>query len=357
MSVEPETATAVRTATATGADLPRVVHLGRAGEVPGGMVQVLNSYLQWPFERTRVEVLTTRGAPHDHLAAARAGAGATAALARLPRGSVVVAHLSEGGSFLREGSMLRLAARRGLATVAHLHGASFAAFAASHPRLTAAVLRSADVVIALSEESRAVCAGLVPGDRVHLVPNAIPSGRPAAKQDRVVFGGAVSHRKGVDVLQEAWSRLDRGGWELVVAGPVPDESLLRRELPGLTFTGALPHAELMALLDGSRIAVLPSREEAMPMFLLEAMARGNAVVSTDVGGVGALLGAGRGVVVPPGDVPALQEALQRLLAHPVEVDALGSAARAGHAEGFSAEVVFPRVESLWLVALEGRRAG
>lgn len=356
MSPEPGLATADPGAPEREERLPRVVHLGRTGEVPGGMVQVLNSYLAWPFERTRVEVLTTRGAPHDHAAAARAAAGAALALARLPRGSVVVAHLSEGGSFLREGSMLRLAARRGLATVAHLHGASFADFAAARPRLTASVLRAADVVIALSEESRQVSARLVGEDRVHLVPNAIPAGPTTAKHDRVVFGGVVAHRKGVDVLQEAWSHLERRGWELVVAGPVPDESVLRRDLPGLTVTGALPHAELMELLDGSRIAVLPSREEAMPMFLLEAMARGNAVVSTDVGGIAALLGSGRGVVVPPADPSALQRALQRLLDDPAQVDALGAAARAGHAEGFSAGAVFPRVEDLWLQALDGRSA-
>lgn len=316
------------------------------------MVQVLNSYLKWPFERTAVEVLTSRGAPHDHVAAARAAAGAAAKVLTLPRGEVVVvAHLSEGGSFLREGTLLRMAARRGLATVAHLHGASFASFAAARPRLTAGVLRAADVVIALSEESREVSARFVPAARVHVVPNAIPAGVPAPKQNRIVFGGIVNRRKGVDVLQEAWSQLADHGWELVVAGPVPDESLLRRDLPGLRFTGALAHDELMALLDSSRVAVLPSREEAMPMFLLEAMARGNAVVSTDVGGVAALLADGRGVVVPPGDAAALRDALAGLLTDSSRLEQLGEAARAGHASSFSAEAVFPRVEQLWLDAL------
>ncbi|TNM61083.1 glycosyltransferase [Streptomyces sp. NP160] len=333
---------------------PLVVHLGRTGDVPGGMVQVLNGYLAWPFERVRVAVITSRGAPHDLVAGGRAALGAVWQVLRLERRStVVVGHLSTRGSFVREGLLLRLARRRGLATVAHLHGSTFAAFAARHPRLVRSVLRSADRVIALSEESRAVSAAVVPSQRVHVIPNAIAAGAPAVKEDLLVFGGVVDHRKGVDVLQEAWSRLDHRGWELVVAGPVPDESVLRRDLPGVRFAGALPHEELMDLLDRSRIAVLPSRGEAMPMFLLEAMARGNAVVSTSVGGVPELLAGGRGVVVPPGDPAALEAALDDLLRRPDAVDRLAAAALDGCAVDFSAESVFPRVEDLWLDALHG----
>ena len=51
----------------------------------------------------------------------------------------------------------------------------------------------------------------VPADRVVLIPNAIPSSSPTPKEPLVVFGGVVSHRKGIDVLQEAWSRIDAPG--------------------------------------------------------------------------------------------------------------------------------------------------
>ncbi|OMQ15676.1 hypothetical protein A7K94_0207835 [Modestobacter sp. VKM Ac-2676] len=118
-------------------------------------------------------------------------------------------------------------------------------------------LRGADRVITLSAESSEVSARFVPADRVELVPNAIPSSSPTEKEDLVVFGGVVSHRKGIDVLQEAWSQVDAPGWRLVVAGPVRDTALVREGIPGLTMAGSLAHEELMALLDRSRIAVLP----------------------------------------------------------------------------------------------------
>lgn len=331
---------------------PAVVHLGRIGDVAGGMTQVLNGYLAWSFPRVDVEVLTTRGEPHDLHAGLTAAPRAAAALRqRDPASTVVVAHLSYRGSFVREGALLRLAAARGMGTVAHLHGSSFARFAARHPGLTGWVLRAADRVVSLSDESTEVAARFVPRERVVLVPNAIPPGNPGAKEDLAVFGGAVSHRKGVDVLLAAWEQAAAPGWELVVAGPVRDPEVVREGVPGVRFAGALPHAELMALLDRSRVAVLPSREEAMPMFVLEAMARENCVVSTDVGGIAAVLGGGRGVVVPAGDVGALRTALAGVLTDAALRDRLAAAGRAAFDAGYSAATVFTRVEDLWLAAL------
>ncbi|WP_249523067.1 glycosyltransferase family 4 protein [Modestobacter marinus] len=335
---------------------PTVFHLGRVGDIPGGMTQVMNGYLAWPFPRVDVAVLTSRGDPHDLRATLVKGAGALARVLRLPRrSSVVVAHMSERGSFVREGALMRVAHARRSATVAHLHGSSFAAFAAAHPRLTGWALRGADRVISLSAESSEVAARFVPAERVVLIPNAIPSSAPAAKEDLVVFGGVVSHRKGIDVLQEAWSRIDAPGWELVVAGPVQDAALVRPDVPGLTMAGSLAHEELMALLDRSRIAVLPSRDEAMPMFILEAMARANCVISTDVGGIAAVLGDEHGIVVPPADVEAFHAALQLVLSDPERRSRLAGSALQAFEERYSADAVFPRVEDLWLAALADRR--
>lgn len=340
-----------------GADRPAVYHVGRAADVAGGMTQVLNGYLAWPFPRVDVDVITSRGDPHDLRAALARSASALLRVLRLPRHRcVLVVHLSGGGSFLREGTLMRVARLRGIATVAHLHGSSFAKFAARHPRVTGWALHAADRVITLSAESSEVSARFVPGERVELIPNAIPSGSPAEKVDLVVFGGVVAHRKGIDVLQDAWERIDAPGWQLVVAGPVLDAHLVREGIPGMTFAGSLAHDELMTLLDRSRVAVLPSREEAMPMFLLEAMARENCVISTDVGGIAAVLEGGSGIVVPPSDVEAFRVALQSVLSDPAQRERLAQAGRQAFEERFSAEAVFPRVEALWLTALADRRA-
>ncbi|GAA4967598.1 glycosyltransferase family 4 protein [Kineococcus glutinatus] len=330
---------------------PTVYHLGRAGEVAGGMTQVLNGYLAGTFDRVDVDLVTTRGNPGDLVTSARRAAGAATRLLRLPRGrSVVAAHLSAGGSFVREGALMRLARARGLATVAHLHGSSFVAFAERRPRLVRWVLGAADHVVSLSSATSAVAERSVPAPRVHLIPNAVRLGTPATKENVVVFGGAVGRRKGVDVLLQAWSRVDAPGWKLLIAGPVLEPDVVR-ETHGATLLGALPHEELLELLERSRVAVLPSRDEAMPVFVLEAMARRNAVVATDVGGVAPVLAGGRGLVVPPADVEALRSALQRVISDDALREGVAEAAWAAARDTYSTDAVHPQLEQVWLDAL------
>ena len=104
----------------------------------------------------------------------------------------------------------------------------------------------------------------------------------------------------------------------VIAGDGP----LRADLAELAAElGISDHVKLLGsradvpeLLSASDIFVLSSLTEGLPMALLEAMAAGKAVVSTDVGGIRAALDDGScGLLVPPDNASALADALLRLL--------------------------------------------
>lgn len=335
---------------------PCVYHVGRAGDIPGGMTQVVNAYLSWPFPSVTVKVIESRGDPGDHVTAARRFTRSlrqVRAIARSGETAVIVVHLSERGSFIREGAIARYAAHLGLPVIAHLHGSEFAEYAAHHPASVAKVLSACVRVITLSDESSLICARFVGADRVELVPNAIPAGRGDAKSPTVVFGGVVSHRKGIDVLQSAWREVTDlyPEWTLLVAGPLRERELVDPDLRRTRWLGSVPHAELMELLEHASVAVLPSRDEAMPMFILEAMARRSCVISTTVGGIPAVLDDGHGALVAPGDVEALVAALRSTMGDDGLREQLAARGNERFRARYSAEAVFPRVEQIWLDAM------
>jgi glycosyltransferase involved in cell wall biosynthesis len=138
--------------------------------------------------------------------------------------------------------------------------------------------------------------------------------------------------------------------QLVLAGDGPEEERLRAQVASLSsdvrdrvvLVGHVanrpnPHQ----LFD---ISVLPARSEGFPNSMLEAMAVGRAIVSTDVGGVRDALEDGvSGLVVPPSDVPAMSTALQRMLDDVAFRHASGAAALQRAHDVFAVERVLPRL--------------
>lgn len=143
---------------------------------------------------------------------------------------------------------------------------------------------------------------------------------PAGLPDRFVLCvGRFCHRKGIDVLLDAYARLKAQmplpDLVLVGANDVEFEPLrvLCREL-GLTsrvwFVRDVPHTQVSRFYRRAVLLVLPSRSEALPLVLLEAGAYRVPVVATRVGGVSEILIDGEtGLTVPPEDPARLAEAL------------------------------------------------
>ncbi len=327
---------------------PIVWHVGRSGEVAGGMTQVLNAYVNWPFEKINLQIINSR----DGSLGLRGMILFLKALLKvlfLPRKGIVVVHLSQGGSFIREGFILRLAHFRGLGTVAQLHGSRFAEFSKQRSALVKKVLSAADKVHVLSEETQDVVCNMVAPNKVIYLPNAVALGEDNVKAKHVVFGGSVCLRKGIDVLTQAWLKLQPNpDWQLKIAGPVKATEWQQKPLPNAEYLGSIAHEELMRLLDDAAIAVLPSRDEAMPMFILEALARRCCVISTTVGGIPKVLDDERGFLVTPGDVESLENAMRLAIENDSERQQLAEKGFASFAENFSSEVIYPQLENLWL---------
>jgi glycosyltransferase involved in cell wall biosynthesis len=94
----------------------------------------------------------------------------------------------------------------------------------------------------------------------------------------------------------------------------------------VTFVGT--RADVEEWLAAADVVALPSRWEGMALTMLEAMARGRAVVATDVAGADEALGSEAGAVIPVEDVRALADALVVRLLDPARAAAEGAAGRA-----------------------------
>lgn len=205
--------------------------------------------------------------------------------------------------------------------------------------------RSADELAALTGLKRA---------RLVTIHNGVPDVEPehVARRSGFVVGslGRLHSQKGYDVLVDALARLD--GVSAVLVGDGEERQLLedRAAVAGvrdrLTIGGWVDDARRH--LGSFDLFVLPSRFEAFPLTVLEAMLAGLPVVATDVGSVAeAVVGGSTGLLVPPGDVAALALAIERLRDDPGLRRRMGERGRRRTLDLFMADAMASRYEALY----------
>ncbi|MCL4499937.1 MAG: glycosyltransferase [Chloroflexi bacterium] len=198
--------------------------------------------------------------------------------------------------------------------------------------------------------------------KVRLVENGVELGsfNPARSNEprNVGFIGRLAPEKGADLFLEAAALLSKrvAGVHFVIVGEGSLREELGRKAEGL---GIANVTEFTGFIDGARrvmesldVLVLPSRSEAQPMVLLEALADGLPVVATDVGGVRRLLD-GCGVIVPPGDVEAIASEVERLLSSAGEAGLMAMKGRKRIEERYSAEMMVQNTSAIYREVLGG----
>jgi glycosyltransferase involved in cell wall biosynthesis len=207
------------------------------------------------------------------------------------------------------------------------------------PSLARAVLRRAEAVVCPSSALAGDAARL--GAReIEVVPSGVDlpaqAGEEAAPPE-VLYAGRLSPEKGVVELMAA-----ADGLNLVVAGDGP----LRDRVP--MARGMLPPDELAELYGRAAVVVCPSLREGFGVACLEAMAHGRPVVASGVGGLLDLVVNGEtGILVEPGNVPALRSGIERLLDDRELRRRMGEAGRRRAAERFSWDAVTRRTQDVY----------
>lgn len=147
---------------------------------------------------------------------------------------------------------------------------------------------------------------------------------------RVVFAGAISLRKGLRYLLEAFKKASLAKAELVLIGSVQDEmkGILKQYSGTFTLVDHVPQDKLNTYYSRGSVFVMPSIEEGMAVVQLQAMACGLPLIcTTNTGGADIIKDGREGFVVPVRDAEALREKMTYLYEHREEARRMGEAAR------------------------------
>ena len=268
-----------------------------------------------------------------------------------------------------------LARAAGVPLVVHEHN-----FSATPSRLRSVIDRRwistrAARVLCVSESVAAVeRSNGVPESLIEVVDNGVRLDAAWSRTDaRAALGladgpftigivGRLRPEKAHEVLIESVSRLVAAGRDvqLCIVGDGPR----RAELAALVtrfgldamVTWAGERSDAATLAAAFDAAVICSHWEGLPLAALEAMAAGVPLVASNVGGLPSLLAGRAGLLVPPADPPALQDALASLIDDPSERDRIGAAGRERIASAYSFAGMVERIESIYEDIAERHRA-
>lgn len=207
----------------------------------------------------------------------------------------------------------------------------------------------------------------IPEHKLVVIPNCVeaadyevepfPDGPP-----QVTFVGRLHWQKGLDILLRAARYVLEQEPDTIfnIAGKGPEKAQLQelavKEGVGehIRFPGFVE--DVGRLLGDSRMLVLSSRWEGLPIVILEAMACGRPIVAPDVSGCAEAVEDGKtGILVPAEDPEALSHAILELLRDPQRAAAMGKEGRASVERNFSVSKMVNATEELYRTCVEFTR--
>jgi glycosyltransferase involved in cell wall biosynthesis len=206
----------------------------------------------------------------------------------------------------------------------------------------------------------------VPARKIAVVSNGldvppVSSRPPNCRPRKVVVVANLRQEKGHDVLIDAAVDVLRwipdAEFELVGGGPELAALVARTEVRQVrgAFTFLGHQDDVGARLAAADIFVLPSRSEACPNAVLEAMAAGLPIVASGVGGISEMIDDNRtGLLVSAGDPHALADRLRRLMTEPAVATRLGRAARVEAEARYSFDRMIAAFDALYVAELTRR---
>ena len=171
----------------------------------------------------------------------------------------------------------------------------------------------------------------------------------------ILYYGRLVEEKGVDVLLRAMHAMPGVPCKIVGTGAEEIQlHIVGDRMPNVRFEGYQSGQALWDLVAGARAVVVPSLwPEVFGLVAVEAMALGKPVIASHVGALPEIVMDGQtGLLVPPGDVRALREAIMRVSEDPVFATKLGRAGRQRAEHLYAPEIHYQKLLEIYNEVIE-----
>lgn len=293
------------------------------------------------------------------------------------RPDLVYVKATSDTGFLRDTVLMTVARVLGRPVLCHLHGRPMGRlFRRDPPGFVRWGMARAAVTVVLSPGLARQFEAMFPGRRLEVVPNVVevgrfrPGERPPGGGLRILTVGRLSREKGTwDLLEVAALLRGRGveaEFRLVGIGETAaEERALRARAAAaglddtVVFLGSRRGEDLVREYAGADVFFLPTHAEIFPNVVLEALAAGLPVVTTNVPVIPEMFGPVEGILHDPGDTEGMAGSLERLSRDAALRASMGAAARGLAETRYHVEAAADRLATLFEEMLNGRgrRAG
>jgi O-antigen biosynthesis protein len=166
----------------------------------------------------------------------------------------------------------------------------------------------------------------------------------------------ITFAKGFDILIRSILEMDedtRSQCEFVIVGQLLDDDFCKKLVdmvkayPCIQFNEPVPHDRIFDFYNQSDIYVCPSRDEVLPLTVLEAMSQGNIILATEVGGLPEIIQNGvNGILFPSEDAATLTRIMTYLVNNPEKRIALSEGAVKSFKERFTVAKYSQKINDL-----------
>lgn len=312
----------------------KVLMVGPARTVKGGMTTVVDNYFKYGLtEKVELNYCESINDKSNIQKGIKEIIGYLKFKNIFSKYDIIHIHMASGRSAFRKLKYLELAKKNNKKVIVHIHGGGFADFYKSlnenKKKIVKGGLLKADKLIVLSEEWKVFFKNIVPVDKIEVLYNGVevPSDfHKDCNNEKILFLGRICEDKGIYSLLSAIGSIKNDYPNLIlnICGSGENEKvsnyIMAHKLEkNVKFVGWVSGSEKIMQLKNNSIFILPSKFEAMPMSLLEAMAYENVVVCTDVGGIPQVVQDGvNGVLMKDNSKDSIINALHRVLDFPLE---------------------------------------